>query len=78
MDSRGTSHRLSCAYLMQRAADECRAAAHASCAEARLAHRELARRYATEARAMLLKERSPQTDQPSRPDLQKEHDDEGT
>jgi hypothetical protein len=37
-------------YLLQRAVDERHAAQRATCEEARLAHRELARCYAAEAR----------------------------
>lgn len=42
----------SLAFLLQRAIEERHAAANASCHEARLAHRELARRYVEEANAL--------------------------
>jgi hypothetical protein len=40
------------AYLLQRAVDERRAAARATCDEAKIAHRKLARCYLGEAREM--------------------------
>lgn len=42
----------SLAFLLQRAIEERHAAANARCHEARLAHRELARRYVEEAREL--------------------------
>lgn len=42
----------SLAFLLQRAIEERHAAANARCHEARLAHRELARRYVAEANAL--------------------------
>jgi hypothetical protein len=39
-------------YLLRRVADERRAAARATCEEAKIAHRQLARCYAAEARDM--------------------------
>ena len=39
------------AYLLQRAAEERHAASRATCGEARIAHRQLASRYAAEADA---------------------------
>jgi hypothetical protein len=50
------------AYLLKRAVEERRAAARATCAEARLAHRELARSYAAEARAARIGARHPDPD----------------
>ena len=50
----------SLAFLLQRAIEERHAAANARCHEARLVHRELARRYVEEANALGFNE----TDQP--------------
>jgi hypothetical protein len=65
MKSRGQPQ-ASRAYLLRRAVDERRAAARATCKEARLAHRQLARCYATEARAGRVGARHPDPD-PSAP-----------
>ena len=54
------------AYLLQRAVDERRAAARATCDEARLAHRQFARCYAAEARVGAAGARHPDPD-PSAP-----------
>jgi hypothetical protein len=55
------------AFLLRRAVAERRAAAKATCEEARLAHRQLARCYAAEARVARTGARHPDPD-PSTPD----------
>ena len=54
------------AYLLQRASDERRAAAQANCNEARLVHRQLARRYAAEAWEARADERAAEGCDPSK------------
>jgi len=63
----GRQPQTSRAYLLRRAVEERRAAAQATCEEARLAHRQLARCYAAEARAGPVGARHPDPD-PSTPD----------